>query len=168
MIFDNYRKPTCLEETSDGLCVVPASEYMEGMSMSFWIGMYYIFEGWIPLLVYYTYKKNAFESGASVSNGWYKAAWYTMVYGQWLVFLLPAFMWPFSYILNPTIVVFYALVSQWVAGFMAFILYFAVTVMYIIAGVTLNTELVWVEMAFYIVLQISAFFFTLNKLPLAY
>ena len=152
MIFDDHRQPTCLDYNAQGLCVVPWNEYKEGMTMSIMIGLYYIFEGWIPLLVYYTYKKNAFETGATITNGWYKAAWYTMTYGQWIIFLLPAFMWPFSYIRNPTIVVFYALISQWVSGFIAFILYFVVIIEMIVAAVTLNSEPIWVEMAFYTVL----------------
>lgn len=60
------------------------------------------------------------------------------------------------------------MINQWVSGFLAFILYFMVLIFYIIAGVTLNSELVWVELAFYVVLQVSSFFLTLNKLPLAY
>ena len=168
MIFDDHRVATCVDTTENGLCYVPWYEYKEGMVMSIMIGLYYLFQTWIPLVVYYTYKKNAFESGATVTNGWYMGAWYTMVYGQFLIFLVPSFIWPFSYIRNPTILGFYAMLSQWLPGFIAFMLDLAIIVQFAIAAATLNDEFIWIEMAFFIVLQVSAFFFTLNKMPLAY
>ena len=169
-IFDEPKQPTCLELNEDNLCVVPRDEWGEGLAMSLILGFYYMINAGLPITIYYTIKKSAIDAGiiAGTYNIWYQIAWFVMVYGHFIDLVLPFILWPFTYTKHPTILGFYAILTEWAGGFIAWLIYLTATVFLIVAAATLNSELIWYEAALYAVVEAGAFMFTVHEMPTAY
>lgn len=99
-------------------------------------------------------------------NSWYFWTMNILVYGHFLVFNLPAFLFPFTFLDNLTVNRFYIIVSYWIGSMLGSAVYAVVTFMFLLTLVTHNDlpsasrAFIAVQMALYAFFTWGSFIFS--------
>ena len=107
-------------------------------------------------------------------NIFYKLAWYTFIWGHWLVFLPMSFVWPLTYIGNSTVIDFYDMANWYFGTLLAVIVYAIVALMWTLAGIFYSTDAyissqgIWIELLIYTLVEGFSWFVTVNEYHVAH
>ena len=119
--------------TSDNTMPVTEEEFKEGMWISLMIGLYYTFNAFFPIIIWYGWRR--VNILAMDSNTFYKMAWYTMYPLHFFVFLPMALVWPMTYTGISAVVEVYDLANWYLGSITAGIVYVSVTFIWMLAAI---------------------------------
>ena|ERR1719469_96635 len=158
--------------TRDNTMPVNGEEYREGLLISVAVGAYYTLNAYLPILVYYAWRKDVISS--MTNNSSYKFAWELLYGTHFFTFLPMALLWPFTYIGSAVIVDFYDVANWYLGTLAAGSIYLTVATAFILAALlyedttAVSSTFIWQEMILYIVLETLAWYTSVYEYPKAH
>ena len=150
--------------TVDNTAPVTEEEYNEGMWISVMVGLYYTFNAFLPITVWYGERRVGVK--AMEGNTLYELAWYTMYALHFFVFLPMAMIWPMTYTRATVVVEAYDLANLYLGTYAAGVVYIFVAFMWLLAVITFEDTTsitkrgVFYEFLLYVLIENFAWYVT--------
>ena len=150
---------------ADGASYSPEEE--KAMMMAHVVkGVIWVLYAYAPMTYWYSRTSRKAIIRDKDENSWYFWTMNILVYGHFLVFTLPAFLFPFTFLDNSTVNRFYILVGYWIGSMLGSAVYTVVTFMFLLTLVTHNDlpsasrTFIAVQMALYALFTWGSFIFS--------
>lgn len=127
------------------------------------LGLVIMFQAYTPLIVWYSGRRTDIQALKATNESYYKA-WNFLWISHFLVYQLPALLFPFTFLHSQTVNDFYMLINYWVATWLGFSTTMTNTLLFLIALIKFEDEpdlsvgVIVMELLGYLVLTAGVWF----------